>query len=273
MANDNQAFSCVNGWFKAIRNSEALELIHANPNAFILAYIIAYRAQWDDAFNRHNLLPGEALLGDHEQYGLTRQKYRTAKQHLSRFKFATFKTTNRGTVAKLLDTRLFSVSILADNQLDNTQATIRQPSANHQTTTTNKEKKEKNSKKGERPLAEFAGWQLEKDAERLRGQIKELANSSAPDKDLLQANRSRLAEIKEEMKRRGISERKAHNDRNAGTSNEGRAHEYANFKPRETPAPTPTPAPAPAAPQASHYQQEISEPVRVQWEALKEELG
>src|SRR5689334_9596022 len=42
------------GWFKAMRNSEAIELIKANPKAFILLYVIAYRAQWHPGFNRYN---------------------------------------------------------------------------------------------------------------------------------------------------------------------------------------------------------------------------
>ena len=35
-------------WFKAVRSTEALELIKANPNAFILAYFIANRARYRD---------------------------------------------------------------------------------------------------------------------------------------------------------------------------------------------------------------------------------
>ena len=50
-------------WFKAIRGIDATELIKANKNAFLLLYIIAYRAQRTNAFNQYNLKPGEALIG------------------------------------------------------------------------------------------------------------------------------------------------------------------------------------------------------------------
>lgn len=97
-------------FFKAIRSDDALELIRTNPMAYVLASVIAFRARWKRAgFFRHNLKPGEALLGDYESYGMTERQYRTAKQNLADWKFAAFKTTNKGTVGKLIDTRLFSV--------------------------------------------------------------------------------------------------------------------------------------------------------------------
>ena len=97
-------------WFKAYRSDEALELIRTNHHAFVLASIIAIRARWNTTgFFRHNLKPGEALLGDYESYGMSEREYRTAKSRLSEWGFATFKTTNKGTVGRLIDTRLFSV--------------------------------------------------------------------------------------------------------------------------------------------------------------------
>src|ERR1035437_5887251 len=89
-------------WFTAIRSDDVLELIRAGRNAFILAYVIAYRARWKDGFNRHGLEQGEALLGDFEAYGMTQQEYRTGKAQLAKWGFATFRATTRGTAGKLL---------------------------------------------------------------------------------------------------------------------------------------------------------------------------
>ena len=78
-ANDD-AFRPTPGtpWFTAIRSDDVIELILANPKAFILAFMIAFRARWKDGFNRHGLDKGEAMLGDWTAYGMTRQEYRTA---------------------------------------------------------------------------------------------------------------------------------------------------------------------------------------------------
>jgi len=111
------------GWFRAMRNPEAIELIRANPHAFILAYLIAHRGQYSATFNRHNLELGEALLGDYQNYGMTEQNYRTAKAQLQKSKFATLKATNRGTVGKLTDTRLFSIFRLEGNDQNNGRVT------------------------------------------------------------------------------------------------------------------------------------------------------
>jgi len=108
-----------------------------------LAYVIAYRAQYSDKFNVLGLEQGEALLGDSAKYGMSQREYRTAKEKLSKWQFATFKTTNKGTIGKLSDTRLFNPSnIPTDNQNDNREANDRQ-ACDNQATTTNKDKKDK----------------------------------------------------------------------------------------------------------------------------------
>lgn len=137
-------------WFWAMRSQDALELLGANPNAFILLYQIAYRAQRTAGWNKHHLKPGEAFIGDHDEIGLTRQKYRTAKKILADGHFATFKATNRGTIATLIDSRVFHINAAPGNHQSNQRLTISQPSANQQATTTNNENKEKNANKGTR---------------------------------------------------------------------------------------------------------------------------
>lgn len=95
------------GWFKAMRNRDADELIRFNPNAYMLARFIAARARYQDGFNADGLVLGEAMLGDYKSYGMSERQYRTAKQDLQKHGFATFRTTNKGTIGKLIDTRLF----------------------------------------------------------------------------------------------------------------------------------------------------------------------
>ena len=123
-------------WFKAYRSDDALELIRTNHHAYVLATIIAIRARWNTTgFFRHNLKPGEALLGDYESYGMTEREYRTAKDNLSKWRFATFKTTNKGTVGSLIDTRLFSVlNDKGDGQGDGRPTGKRQASDGRPTT-------------------------------------------------------------------------------------------------------------------------------------------
>ena len=113
-------------WFKAFRDRDADELIELNPLALVLVYVIAKRAQWSSGFNRYGLQPGEAMIGDHEKCGMTRQQYRTAKQILQSRGFATFKSTVKGTIAKLTDTRIFGV-LSPSNQPTEQPTPNRQP--------------------------------------------------------------------------------------------------------------------------------------------------
>ena len=96
-----------------------MELLKASPLAFCLLYVIAKRARWHAGFNRHGLVQGEAFVGDFENYGMSERNYRTAKEQLSKWGFATFKPTNKGTVATLVNTAIFDASTFpADGQAD-----------------------------------------------------------------------------------------------------------------------------------------------------------
>jgi hypothetical protein len=122
------------GWFKAMRGEEPLELIQANPLACVLALVIAHRARWRDGFNQHGLSVGEAFLGDFEAYGMSERQYRTAKDCLAKWGFATFKATNKGTIGKLTDARLFSVILdQSDEQnADERRTSDGQPATNEE---------------------------------------------------------------------------------------------------------------------------------------------
>ncbi len=115
------------GFVKMRRTPDILELLEASPLAFALAAVIALRANWKTAPNLKGLQPGEAFIGDHAAYGMSRQQYRTAMHFLERHGFATFKSTTKGTRAKLMDTRLFDV-------LNESAQPSKQPAANHQPT-------------------------------------------------------------------------------------------------------------------------------------------
>ena len=134
-------------WFKDMRSADTLELIQKSPNAFSLAFIVAFRARWSSSFSADDLQPGEAMLGDFKSYGMTEQEYRTAKQQLKKWKFATFRTTNEGTIGKLIDTRLFCVSTIADNDPDNTPATNGKRMGNGQSTTNYKDIRKEGNKR------------------------------------------------------------------------------------------------------------------------------
>jgi len=143
------------GFIKLNRTTETLELLK-DPNAFTLLTVIALRARRTDAFNTHNLKPGEALLGDHASYGLTRQQYRSARRRLDRWGLAAFKPTVGGTVARLLHDQVYDVNMLPRQPSDNHETTVPQPRGNRRATTNKKEKKEKNypADSVERRLAE-----------------------------------------------------------------------------------------------------------------------
>jgi hypothetical protein len=123
------------GWFKTNRNEEvAFELYRLNPHAFMILFAIALRARYSDGFNADGLQPGEAMLGDYGKLGMTEQEYRTAKQQLQKFGFATFRSTPRGTIGKLTDTRLFDPLNISNNGQNNAQPTGKQRTNNGQTT-------------------------------------------------------------------------------------------------------------------------------------------
>src|SRR5579862_1350059 len=105
----NELGEPIVGWFKAMRTQDALELLAACPVAFMIAYIIATRANWRGGFNRHGCGPGEAMLGDFERFGWTEKQYRTGKKFLHKNGFAVFRRASKGTIGKLIDNRLFSI--------------------------------------------------------------------------------------------------------------------------------------------------------------------
>jgi hypothetical protein len=83
-----------------------------------------YQKGSDSGINFFKILLGEALVGDITGR-MSEQQYRTAKKQLSRFNIATFKPTNKGTIARLCDNSIYDINLNGDNEHDNRQPTSR----------------------------------------------------------------------------------------------------------------------------------------------------
>ena len=130
-------------YIKLKRSAPTLELLKY-PNAFTLGAQIALRANRKGPdYSPYQLQKGEALVGDYKSLGITRGQYRWAKKILERIQFATFRTTNRGTIAKLINSNIFDINIEEDNQQHNYPTATKRPSNDHQTTTNKNIKEEK----------------------------------------------------------------------------------------------------------------------------------
>ena len=118
---------------KLIRSEDAEALLIKYPNAFLLLTQIALRARREP--NKIlGLDVGECVIGDFSNCGLTEQKYRTAKKLLEKLGIATFKATNKGTVAKLINSDIYDINVGMDNEQANEQVTNKQRTSNEQVT-------------------------------------------------------------------------------------------------------------------------------------------
>ncbi len=144
------------GFIKYNRGEHVDELQEKYPAAFLLLNQIARRAR-RTVSEITGLGVGEARIGDYKRCGIkTEQKYRTAKDILQKLGIITTRATNKGTVAKLIDTSIFDINAESNNVQDNEQITGKQRTDNEQITTNKKEKKEKKDrmKEVERPSIE-----------------------------------------------------------------------------------------------------------------------
>ena len=124
----------TNGFIKLNRSEQTRELLK-HPKAFTLLTVIACRGRrTNGAANIHDVKIGEALLGDHKEYGMTEQEYRTCKAKLKQWNLATFRGTNKGTIAKLTDNSIYDINAEPGNDQNNERS-------NGQATTNKNEKK------------------------------------------------------------------------------------------------------------------------------------
>jgi len=141
--------------FLMLQRSKITEELLQKPDCFALLTQIALRAKRSDDFNLHNLQIGESFIGDYQRAGLTEQRYRTAKNNLSKWGFATFRATNKGTVATLVNSTIFSYSKIPNNGQADSPATDEQRSSNGPTTTNHTARRD--GRMADHPLAERRG--------------------------------------------------------------------------------------------------------------------
>lgn len=100
-----------------------------DPTAFLLLCCIAMRARYiEEPCQVTKLTFGQAFIGDYKEAGIrSRQAYRLACKRLLERGFATFKGTNKGTIATLLPSEVFTISAP-------TKEPTKEPSRNHQGT-------------------------------------------------------------------------------------------------------------------------------------------
>jgi len=110
---------------KLLRSSITDALL-GDKNAFHLLIVIALRARWSSEPSLDRLTYGQAQIGDCETIDLTPKEYRCAKDRLAKWRLATFTGSRAGTIATLLDNRVFSLS---DERND---ANMGQPNGQHE---------------------------------------------------------------------------------------------------------------------------------------------
>lgn len=98
------------GFVKMVRNHGLLSVLKKRPSAFCLLALIALRAKRTSDADFEGLNVGEAFVGDYDAYGVTQQVYRTDKKWLEKWGLVTFRSTARGTVAKLVSKEFFDIN-------------------------------------------------------------------------------------------------------------------------------------------------------------------
>ena len=135
------------GWVAMHRGETIDTLQEKYPNAFLLLCQITRRARVEPC-PINDLDRGEALIGDFKKAGIaTESQYRTAKKQLEKCGLVTFRGTNDGTIAKLLDTSVFSISVDKSDEQNDGQVTSKRRPSNERVTTKNNVNKEKKENK------------------------------------------------------------------------------------------------------------------------------
>lgn len=131
--NMEKATSNKKPFIQFIRNSkEFYALIKQRPTAFVLLAIIADRARRTGEVRFEDCEIGEAEIGDVKTYNSSEQKYKTDKNYLEKYGFATFRGTNKGTVAKIISTCIFDINAekVANKVTNDQRPTNEQPTTN-----------------------------------------------------------------------------------------------------------------------------------------------
>lgn len=182
---DKRGISMASGFIKISR--DGFELIEKDPDAFILLSLIAKRAKRiKNKFDRDGLEIGQAFIGDYQVIGLTEQRYRDAKKRIEQnYKLATFKGTNKGTIATLLNTDVYDINCNSDNEQINEQKEVletdKKRTENGQTTTNKEYKNIRNKNNTPKPPPSAGAVELfEFFIESLKKHIPQLPESKHP---------------------------------------------------------------------------------------------
>ena len=132
----------TDNFIKASKNIEEIELFSKRPTALLLLWVIAVRAKRTFTHPNKELQMGEGFIGDYKTYGVTEQVYRSDKMFLEKHGKSTFKSTNKGTIARIVSTTPFDINV----EQITISLTDKQRTSNKQATTNNNEKNEKNEK-------------------------------------------------------------------------------------------------------------------------------
>jgi hypothetical protein len=144
------------GFILMLRSKQLLKLLERRQSAFVLLTLIALRARRTAELHFDELKIGEALIGDYKSYGATEQIYKTDKKFLEKYGLATFKSTNRGTIASLISTTIFDINEekpIINNPTDEKQTVNEQSTINNNV---NNEKKDIYSFKSKKSPSMFS---------------------------------------------------------------------------------------------------------------------
>lgn len=147
----------MTGFIKLMRSPEAMEIVKDGPTCQLLM-LIALRAQREAGFVyvkgvKTWLEAGESFIGDYKTLNMNEGTYRGAKSKLAANGLVTFKGTNKGTVARLINSSVYNINCIDGNGQDNGHLTDVERTINGQLTTNKNLKKEKNNTYA--PLSEF----------------------------------------------------------------------------------------------------------------------
>lgn len=79
-----------------------------DTDAFLMLLKIVYNTKREDSFSIPDLQIGEAFITN-EIVGMSLQTFRTAKKKLAKWGFAEFRTTNKGTIARITTDKFFKL--------------------------------------------------------------------------------------------------------------------------------------------------------------------
>ena len=139
----NISIPTISNYIQLNRCEATFWLMANHPNAYLLLNLVALRAQRTPNAPS-GLVIGEALIGDYESTGSTRQQYRTALATLVRMKYLTISetcrtrkksataTTTVGTKVKLLNSEIWNINPETTNHPINHRPTTDQPPTNHE---------------------------------------------------------------------------------------------------------------------------------------------